>query len=313
MEIQKISAIALTVADIDRSVDFYIQALGFKLVNDLTFKESTYSELASIPPSRVRLATLQLGDEFIELVRYLDLEAKPIPEDSQSNDLWFQHLAIVVKDIDRAYEHLQNFAIKPISSKPQTMPDDNKLAAGVRAFKFRELNHHSLELIWFPEDKGKDKWHNSSNDLFLGIDHSAIAVRDTEESLKFYRDLLNLEKEGTNLNKGEVQARLDGLPVAEVRVTPLQPMTSSIGVELLDYKKPGTGRERLKEWQINDLPHLHYVMEVANLEQSIDQLQKQKVEFISAEAIEFPDSYSYRQGCLVKDPNGHAVLLVVRG
>ena len=305
IKIQQIMAIALNVADIDRSLDFYTQALGFKVVDDTIFERSTYNHL----PSKVRLATLQLGDESIELIQYLDLDAKAIPEDSQSNDLWFQHLAIVVSDIDRAYKHLQNFAIKPISDRPQTMPEDNTLAAGVRAFKFRELNNHSLELIWFPEDKGKDKWHQNKNDLFLGIDHSAIAVRNTDESLKFYGDLLNLEKEGTNLNQGKVQADLDGLPLAEVRVTPLQPIKSSIGVELLDYKKPGTGRERPQEWQINDLPHLHYVMEVDNLEQSIDQLRKCKVEFISPQAIEFPDYYRYRQGCLIKDPNGHALLL----
>ena len=308
VKIQRIKAIALTVAEIDRSVDFYTQALGFKVVNDTVFERSIYSHL----PSRVRLATLELGDEFIELVQYLDLEAKPIPEDSQSNDLWFQHLAIVVKDIDRAYEHLQNFAIKPISKKPQTMPDDNKLAAGVRAFKFRELNHHSLELIWFPQDQGKDKWQQNSNDkdLFLGIDHSAIAVRDTAESLNFYRDLLGLEKEGTNLNQGRIQADLDGLPIAEVQVTPLQPVQSSIGVELLDYQQPETNRERPKEWQINDLPHLHYVMEVNDFSQSIDRLQEQKVEFISPQAIEFPNSYRYSQGCFIKDPSGHALLLV---
>lgn len=312
IQIQKINAIALTVADIDRSLDFYTQALGFKMVDDQVFASSTYSQLGSIPPTEVRLVTLKLGDEFIELVQYLDLDAQPIPEDSQSNDLWFQHFAIVVRDMELAYKHLKNFAIKPISTQPQTIPDDNTLAGGVRAFKFRELNHHSLELIWFPKDKGKDKWHQNNKDLFLGIDHSTIAVADTEESLQFYRDLLNLEVEGTNLNQGEVQAQLDGLPIAEVQVTPLQPLETSIGVEFLDYKKPKTGRSRPKEWQINDLPHLHLVMEVENLQQSIDELRQHKVEFISPDQIELPNSYLYRKGCLIKDPNGHALLLVTQ-
>ncbi len=99
IKIPQISAIALMVADIDRSVDFYTQALEFKLVEDITLEKSIYSKLAPIPPSRVRLATLQLGDEVIELIQYPDLEAQSIPQDSQSNDLWFQHLAIVVSDI----------------------------------------------------------------------------------------------------------------------------------------------------------------------------------------------------------------------
>ena len=311
IDISQVSAIALTVEDIDRSVNFYTQVLEFKLIGDITLEESTYSQLAPIPPSRVRLATLQLGDEVIELIQYLDLEAQPIPHDSQSNDLWFQHLAIVVSDMDRAYEHLQNFAIEPISSEPQTIPDDNNLAGGVRAFKFRELDCHSLELIWFPEDKGQDKWQQNSANLFLGIDHSAIAVRNTAESLAFYRDLLNMDIAGTNLNQGQVQAHLDGLPIAEVQVTPLQLAEACIGVELLDYQKPQTGRERTQEWQISDLAHLHFVMEVPELAKTIDQLRQQEVEFISPRAIEFPDSYRYQEGCLIKDPNGHAILLVV--
>ena len=305
VEIQRIKAIALAVADVDRSIGFYTEALGFKVINDVVFERSLYNHL----PSRVRLATLQLGDESIELIQHLDLEPKPIPEDSQSNDLWFQHLAIVVRDIDRAYQHLQNFAIVPISNKPQTMPEDNQLAAGVKAFKFRELNRHSLEIIWFPEGKGKDKWQQGDG-LFLGIDHSAISVRDTEQSLQFYRDLLGLEVEGSNLNQGQIQAHLDGLPIAEVRVTPLQPQTPSIGVELLDYKQPGTGKTRPEAWQMSDIAHLHYVMEVRDLSETVKQLRDRDVKFISPQAIEFPNSYGYDQGCWIEDPNGHAILLV---
>ncbi|MEO1339771.1 MAG: VOC family protein [Cyanobacteria bacterium J06635_13] len=315
MIVTKISAIALTVADIDLSIRFYTQALEFKVVEDCTFEPSSYDRLASIPESRVRLVTLQLGEEYIELIQYLDLEAKPIPKDSQSNDLWFQHLAIVVKDIDRAYQHLQKFEIKPISKKPQTIPQDNKLAAGVRAFKFRELDHHSLELIWFPPGKGKDRWQHSENELFLGIDHSAIAVRDTEKSLRFYRDLLGLTPAKTNLNQGQEQADLDNLSAPELEVTPLQPKESSIGVELLAYQQPQGGRERSQDWQINDLPHLHYLMEVDDLA-DIEELKPQ-VDFISPKAIAklavgiaLPNLYRYDRGCLIADPDGHAVLLV---
>ena len=303
----KITAIALTVADIELSVRFYTQALGFVIVEDLTFERSSYDKLASIPKSRVRLVTLQLGSEYIELIQYLDLEAKPIPQDSQSNDLWFQHLAIVVSDMDRAYQHLQNFDIKPISQEPQTIPPDNKLAAGVRAFKFRELNHHSLELIWFPRGKGKDKWQHSSNELFLGIDHSAISVKDTAKSLRFYRDILGLTPEETNLNRGQEQADLDGLPAPEVEVTPLQTKESSVGVELLAYRQPQEGRERPQDWQINDLPHLHYVMEIDDLA-DIEKLKP--VDFISPKAITLPYAYRYDWGCLIADLDRHAVLLV---
>ena len=309
VKIQRISAIALTVTDIESSIDFYTQALGFETIDDIVFEQSSYDRLATIPYSKVRLATLKLGKEYIELIQYLDLEAKPIPQDSQSNDLWFQHLAIVVSDIDRAYEHLRSFPIEPISTEPQTIPDDNP-AAGVRAFKFRELDRHSLELIWFPKDKSQAKWQHNGSDLFLGIDHSAIAVANTQASLKFYQNLLGMKQIGNSLNQGQVQANLDGLPVAEVKVTPLLSIANSIGIELLDYLQPKNERSIPSNWQINDLSHLHFVTEVKNIELSLNRLRQQGVNIVSPNVIDLPDSYRYQRGCLIKDPDGHSLLLV---
>ena len=34
---------------------------------------------------------MQLGDEVIELIQHLTPQGKPVPIDSRSNDLWFQH------------------------------------------------------------------------------------------------------------------------------------------------------------------------------------------------------------------------------
>lgn len=128
IQAKKVRVISSTVANLERSLDFYTKALAFKAVSDVTVGVE-YSELAGVKPSQIRIATLQLGDEKIELIEYLDLAEKPIPQDSQSNDLWFQHFAIVVSDLDRAYQHLKSFAIKPISTAPQT------LSNGIKAFK----------------------------------------------------------------------------------------------------------------------------------------------------------------------------------
>jgi catechol 2,3-dioxygenase-like lactoylglutathione lyase family enzyme len=194
VQVQKIRAIGLTVTNCvgiapprHGSVDFYTQALGFELVSDITVEGQDRSDLQGITEAKIRIATLQLGDELIELMEYLNIKGKPIPKDSQSNDIWFQHLAIVVSDMDRAYAQVCSFPIEPISVAPQTILPDRETSGGVRAFKFKDPDGHDLELIWFPADKGQDKWHQKS-DLFLGIDHSAIAISNTEQSLHFYRD-----------------------------------------------------------------------------------------------------------------------------
>ncbi|HEY9769387.1 MAG TPA: VOC family protein [Coleofasciculaceae cyanobacterium] len=45
--------------------------------------------------------------------------------------------------------------------------------------------------------------------MFLGIEHTAIAISDTETSLNFYRDLLGLELAGKSENYGTEQEHLN--------------------------------------------------------------------------------------------------------
>src|SRR5260370_37395370 len=94
--------------------------------------------------------------------------------------------------MDKAYEHLRQHRIKYVSAAPQTLPEWNKGAAGIKAFYFRDPEDHVLEIIWFPLGKGDPRWHIETKKLFLGIDHTAIVVSDTEKSLEFYRDVLGM-------------------------------------------------------------------------------------------------------------------------
>ena len=304
VQVQKVRAISSTVSDVERSQKFYTEAFSFKLVSDITVEAREYSELERIKPTKIRTVTLQLGDEAIELIEYRDLKGKPIPTDSQSNDLWFQHMAIVVSDIDRAYEHLKSFEFKPISSGLQTLPN------GIRAFKFKDPDGHDLEIIWFPPELSKDKWQQNTEELFLGIDHSAITVADTEQSLKFYRDILGMEVEESNINSGEIQAHLDGLPKAKVKVTSLRSQQGGLGMELLDYIVPGTGRPFPDDWQSYDIATMQIQLVVDNIDLAVNTLLENGVEIISPKIIQFPNSYPYSQACTVKDPNGHAMMLI---
>lgn len=311
IQVQRIRNFGLTVSDVEGSGDFYRQALGFEPVSDITVEGEGYSDLEAVAEAKIRIVTLQLGDELISLRQYLNIQGKPIPPDSQSNDLWFQHLAIAVSDMDRAYAHLTAFPIASISSAPQTIPSDNQASVGVRAFKFKDPDRHPLELIWFPPDKGQAKWHQRHDRLFLGIDHSAIAISNTEQSLQFYRDLLGMQIAGGSLNHGETQANLDGLAQAKVRVTPLQPAQSGVGIELLDYLVPPNNRPIPSDWKSCDIASVQIELVVNDLEQAVEILRQNGVEFVSSRVVEFKDSSCpYRQGCLIKDPNGHAMLFV---
>ena len=79
-----------------------------------------------------------------------------------------------------------------------------------------------MEILQFPPDKGLEKWHRPSGKLFLGIDHTAIVVADTDASLKFYRDLLGMHVAGESENYGTEQEHLNNVFGARLRITALR-------------------------------------------------------------------------------------------
>lgn len=227
-----VGRIVIPVSDLERAAKFYATALTFE------------ADEGSISSG----AIMRLGVETIELV---PSGGRMLPADSRSNDRWFQHLAIVVSDIDRAYAQVLREGATPISEGPQTLPAWNPNAGGIRAVYFRDPDGHPLELIQFPPGKGEPRWQEK-NRLFLGIDHAAIATGDTESSLTFYRDRLGLQIAGTSENWGVEQERLSALAGAHVRITTLR-ARSGPGIEFLQYLMPHNGRPMPEDTRLDDL------------------------------------------------------------
>ncbi|HEY8413511.1 MAG TPA: VOC family protein, partial [Pyrinomonadaceae bacterium] len=199
--VEQVGAIGMTVSDMDTSVDFYSRVLSFEKISDVEVSGEDYERFQGVFGLRMRVVRMRLGDEFIELTEYLAPKGRPVPVDSRSNDRWFQHIAIITSDMNKAYALLRQNKVEHASTGPQRLPDWNKNAAGIKAFYFRDPDKHWLEILEFPEGKGDQKWQRKDR-LFLGIDHTAIVVSDTETSLKFYRDALGLHIAGTSENYG---------------------------------------------------------------------------------------------------------------
>ena len=156
--------------------------------------------------------------------------------------------------MDRAYTRLRAHKVRHASTEPQRLPDWNKNAGGIQAFYFRDPDGHFLEVLAFPPDKGLRKWHRAGGELFLGIDHTAIAVSDTTASLRFYRDRLGLQVTGESENYGAEQEHLNDLFGAHLRITSLRG-ESGPGVEFLEYLAPVDGRPYPTDAKSNDLIH----------------------------------------------------------
>jgi catechol 2,3-dioxygenase-like lactoylglutathione lyase family enzyme len=302
-----VDSVAITVSDMDRAVDFYSRVLTFQKVSDAEVSGEEYEHLAGVFGVRIRVVRMKLGDESIELDEYLAPKGRPIPIDSRSNDRWFQHIAIIVSDMDKAYAWLRENKVEHASSGPQLLPDWNKNAGGISAFYFKDRDGHPVEVLHFPANKGAEKWHRPSDKLFLGIDHTAIVVNDTDASLKFYRDLLGMHVAGESENYGTEQEHLNNVFGAHLRITALRGAEGP-GIELLEYLAPRDGRAFPADEHANDLVHRQTILWAANADAIAGKSQAAHVPFVSSVVVSHPTAeLGFKKAFVVRDPDGHAV------
>jgi catechol 2,3-dioxygenase-like lactoylglutathione lyase family enzyme len=304
--VRAVTSISVPVQDMDRSVAFYRDVLGFVQEDDREVAGEGFEHLYGVFGARVRIVRLRLGGEILQLEQFLAPQGRPIPVDSHSNDRWFQHIAIIVADMDRAFAWLREHEVPFASTGPQLLPQWNPNAGGIAAFYFRDPDGHSLEILHFPAGKGDPKWQQAGDRLFLGIDHSAIVVVDTDASLAYYRDTLGLRVAGASENYGIEQERLNNVFGARLRITALR-AGAGPGVELLEYLAPRSGRPMPLDTQSNDLWSWHINM-AADVTAADRAIRKGHVNYVSPGPVDVGTG-GPRWSLLLRDPDGHATLL----
>ena len=302
--VREVGAIGLTVGDLDRELMFYTNTLPFELVSISEASGREQDALLGLSDVKLRVAMLKLGDERITLTEHVGIKGRPIPADSRSYDHWFQHIAIVVRDMDKAYEQLRQHKVKHVSTSPQTLPAWNKGAAGIKAFYFRDPEDHVLEIIFFPPGKGDPKWQRAGSEtgapIFLGIDHTAIVVSDTDKSLAFYRDLLGLRVVGESENYGVEQEHLNQVFGARLHITGLRAERGP-GIEFLEYITPPGGRPLPAGAKASDRVFWNTHLAVDDVTKLSAKLHQCGVSIVSK-----PGNTPSQ---IVRDPDGHAMQL----
>jgi catechol 2,3-dioxygenase-like lactoylglutathione lyase family enzyme len=241
MSVPQIAAVRLVCDDVATTAAFYSRAFDAR------------------PVAGKRLTTVTLGEQRIEFVA-AGSEARIV---AASNSTAFQHCAIVVSDMAAAMRRLCTCpGWSAISrSGAETLP---KSSGGVIAFKFRDPEGHPLEFLQFPDESVPKCW-SESKQLFLGIDHSAITIANTEKAARFYANLgFSIIKR--QVNEGLEQQRLDDVAEPSVEVTALEiPEAEPPHLELLHYRHPGTIVEVAP---VNDIRSTRLILEVSGFELS---------------------------------------------
>jgi catechol 2,3-dioxygenase-like lactoylglutathione lyase family enzyme len=290
---QRISRIELISTDPEKLADFYQMAFGF-IIAGQTLNSDT-------PGLRAKGVVLRLGEQDINLLA-IEPEGQAYPRDVQSWSPLFQHMAIVVADMNLALARLSSIAGWTAISigGPQLLPPSS---GGVTAFKFRDCEGHPLEFLAFPQGLIPEQWQEAWSDTCLGIDHSAISVSHSAQSIAFYEELGFL-RGGRSENRGPEQSALDDLPDAVVDVTALTfPRRATPHVELLCYR--GDFGIRRNGQAINDIAATRLVVEVDNAGQLGSLCDRHAIAVLSG-PVKFADG-SLR--ALLRDPDGHLICL----
>jgi catechol 2,3-dioxygenase-like lactoylglutathione lyase family enzyme len=301
--ITKIARFGLVTADVAASTAFFIEAFD-AVVTARRGEDPAFCALLGLPSARATQTCLRIGAEEIALIAF-ETAGRPYPAASTSSDLWFQHFAIIVSDMEAAYARLSHVGrFQPISiDGPCALPPSS---GSVTAFKFRDAEGHPLELLAFPEGGAPPYWREkAAGALFLGIDHSAIAVHDTGASLAFFQAAFGLTLGMQSENQGPEQAAMDAIEDARVTVSGLMPKQAPPHVELLGYK---VGRRRPIDdrTRSDDVAATSFVLQTTDLLAVAEALTALKARFVSPGIVTLADG---TQALMVLDPDGHRFIV----
>src|SRR5262245_47870833 len=79
-----VHSIGMTVSDMDRALAFYTGILSFEKSSDVEVSGEPFERLYGVFGLRMRVVTLRLGEEILELTEFLTPQGRPMPTDSRA-------------------------------------------------------------------------------------------------------------------------------------------------------------------------------------------------------------------------------------
>jgi catechol 2,3-dioxygenase-like lactoylglutathione lyase family enzyme len=138
----------LTVADIDRSIGFYRDQLGFEVVMQQEKQGGYLGAIVGYPEAHVRMAHLALPGSAhrIELFEYL--EPRSAPRTTEPRDVGVTHVCLTVTDLQGLYDRLRESAACSFLSPPVEV--DTGANRGGSALYLRDPDGILVELFQPP-------------------------------------------------------------------------------------------------------------------------------------------------------------------
>jgi catechol 2,3-dioxygenase-like lactoylglutathione lyase family enzyme len=131
---------ALSVSDLERSLAFYRDLLGCRLIRVIEPRDDDYlGTVAGVPGARARIAHLELGGVMLELFEYVRPRGRPLPADHTQADHGWIHAAFCSDNVRGDAARLREQGVELLSEPVEFRP-------GVWVVYFRGPDGETLEL-----------------------------------------------------------------------------------------------------------------------------------------------------------------------
>lgn len=139
--VRRVSHVGVCVSDVERSIAFYRDGLGFQPVHELRVEGEPSDTLLKLRDVRLHAVYLERDGVRIELLHYQSPKSPARAPVRSMNDLGFTHLSVVVDDIDAALE--------PLEAAGATIERDTRIRFGDRtvAAMIRDPDGLLIELV----------------------------------------------------------------------------------------------------------------------------------------------------------------------
>jgi len=112
----------IVVSDVEKSIDFYTNLLGFEIKKDMMESGDYIDNFSALKDARVRTVKMTLeNQDMVELLWYESHPEKPDMERPITR-IGCSHIAMTVENLDDTYERLVSAGVE-FNSPPQLSPD----------------------------------------------------------------------------------------------------------------------------------------------------------------------------------------------
>ena len=139
--------VGITTSDLDRSLHFYVDMLGLRLISRNVLSGDDLAALLGVESVTIDNADLDSGDgRILELMQYLEPAGARVMH--QSSDSPTTHIAFTVADLAAVTERLNAAGVQVISTRPLKI--EGGAWDGVQCLYLRDPDGVILELVQRP-------------------------------------------------------------------------------------------------------------------------------------------------------------------